>query len=78
MDWLKCSTGNHTFPTKHSQAHFDINHRYIFFESVSYGKENKEKISKYDLIKLKSLGTTKETTKKTTKKDNLLNEIRYL
>ena len=43
---------------------FDLNHRNIFLFSSSKAKEIKGKINKWDLIKLKSFCTTKETTDK--------------
>ena len=44
---------------------FDINHSNIFFNMSPTVKEIKIKISKWDLIKLKSFCTVKETINKT-------------
>ena len=41
---------------------FDINHSKIFFDPPPRVMKIKPKISKWDLIKLKSFFTTKETT----------------
>ena len=43
---------------------FDINHSNILLDPSSRAKEIKAKINKWDLIKLKSFHTTKETTDK--------------
>ena len=44
---------------------FDINHSKIFFDPFPRVKEIKTKINKWDLIKLKSFCTAKETINKT-------------
>ena len=44
---------------------FDINHSKIFFDPPPRVKEIKTKINKWDLIKLKSFGTAKESINKT-------------
>ena len=44
--------------------HFDINHRKIIYDPPPRVMEIKAKINKWDLIKLKSFCTTKETTSK--------------
>ena len=43
---------------------FDINHRKILFDPPPREREIKTKINKWDLMKLKSFCTAKETTKK--------------
>ena len=48
------------------RTHFDINHSTIFFDPPPREMEIKTKINKWDLIKLKSFCTTKETIKKKT------------
>ena len=44
---------------------FDINHSKMFFDPPPQVMEIKTKIKKWDLMKLKSFRTTKETTNKT-------------
>ena len=44
---------------------FDINHSKIFFDPPPKVMEIKTKINKWDLMKLKSFCTSKETTNKT-------------
>ena len=44
---------------------FDINHSKIFFDPLPRVKEIKTKINKWDLIRLKSSCTAKETINKT-------------
>ena len=55
---------------------FDINHSKIFFHPTPRVVEMKTKMNKWDLIKLKSFCTTKETINKT--KDNPQNGRKYL
>ena len=47
------------------RALFDISHSKIFFDPAPRVMEIKSKINKWDLMKLKSFFTTKETTNKT-------------
>ena len=47
-----------------SETRFDINHTNIFLDQSLKAKEIKAKISKWDLIKLKSFSTAKETFNK--------------
>ena len=47
------------------KTHFDINHSKIFYDPPSRVMKIKTKISKWDLIKLKSFCTAKETINKT-------------
>ena len=54
----------------------DINHNRILYDPPPRILEIKAKISKWDLIKLKSFCTAKETSIK--QKDNLMNGRRYL
>ena len=49
---------------KIGRTHCDINHSNIFFDPSSRVMEIKTKINKWDLIKLKSFCTTKETINK--------------
>ena len=55
-DTIKCLEEN--------RALFDINHSKIIFDSPPRVMEIKTKINKWDLIKLKSFCTAKETTDK--------------
>ena len=55
---------------------FDINHINILFDPPPGEMEIKTKINKWDLMKLKSLFTTKETINKM--KDNPQNGRKYL
>ena len=55
---------------------FDINHSKIFFEPPPRVMEIKTKINKWDLMKLKSFRTAKETI--TRRKDNPQNGRKYL
>ena len=55
-----------------------INHRNVFFNSSPRVMEMKTKINKWDLIKLKSFCTAKETINKMKQKDNTQNERKYL
>ena len=55
---------------------FDINHSNIFFYPIPREMEIKTKINKWDLMKLKTFCTAKETINKT--KDNLQNGRKYL
>ena len=55
---------------------FDINHSKIFFDPRPRVMEIKTKMNKWDLMKLKSFCTAKETTNKT--KDNPQNGRKYL
>ena len=55
---------------------FNINHSNIFFDSSPRTMKIKTKINKWDLIKLKSFCTAKETIHKM--KDNTQNVRKYL
>ena len=55
---------------------FDISCSNVFLNPSPKAKGTKAKISKWDLIKLKSFCTAKETSIK--QKDNLMNGRRYL
>ena len=50
---------------KIGKTFFDINHNSIFLEQSPKAKEIKAKINKWDLIKLKTFCTAKETINKT-------------
>ena len=54
---------------------FDINHSKNFYDTPTRVMEIKPKINKWDLMKLKSFCTAKETINKT--KDNPQNERKY-
>ena len=56
---------------------FDRNHSNIFLDSSLRAMEIRMKINKWDLIKLRSFCTAKETSNKM-KKNNLLKGIKYL
>ena len=58
------------------QTLYDINHSKILFGPPPRGMEIKAKINKWDLMKLKSFCTAKETISKT--KDNPQNGRKYL
>ena len=47
------------------RTHYDINHSKILFDPPPREREIKTKINKWDLMKLKSLCTAKETINKT-------------
>ena len=53
---------------------FDINHRNIFFDPSPREMEIKTKTNKWDLIKLNSFCTAKETIKKNEKTTHRLGE----
>ena len=54
----KCETRNYkTLRGKHKQTLFDINHSKILYDPPPRVMEIKTKISKWDLVKLKSFGT---------------------
>ena len=63
---------HHKIPRReHRRTFFDINCNIVFLNQSPKAKEIKAKINKWDLIKLKSFCTAKETinkTKKTTQK----------
>ena len=67
MDWRpKCKTGHYkTLRENIGRTLFDINHSKIFFDPPLRVMEVKTKINKWDLMKLKSFYTAKETIKKT-------------
>ena len=50
------------------RTHFDINHSKIFFDPPTRVMKIKTKINKWDLIKIKSFCTTKETVSKMKRK----------
>ena len=58
------------------RTRFDINHSNIFLNTSPRVMEIKTKINKWDLIRLKSFCTTKETINKT--KDSLQSWRKYL
>ena len=47
------------------KTHFDINHSMVFFDPPSRIMKIRTKINKWDLMKLKSFCTAKETINKT-------------
>ena len=62
---LKCKTGHYkTLRGKHRKTLFDINHSKVFFDPSPRVMEIKTKINEWDLMKLKSFYTAKETTNK--------------
>ena len=66
MDYIsKCNTRNYKTPRgKHRQTLSDITHSRILYDPPPRVMEIKAKINKWDLIKLKSFCTTKETISK--------------
>ena len=57
---------------------FDLNHSNIFLDPSPKAKETKEKINKWDLIKLKSFAQQrKPSTKQKERKKTLLNGRKY-
>ena len=61
----KCKNRNYKTPRgKLGKTLSDINHSKIFYDPSPRVMEIKAKINKWDLIKLKSLCTTKETISK--------------
>ena len=65
MDWrTKCETGHYKTPRRKCRTLSDINNRIIFFDSFPRIMEIKPKINKWDLLKLKSFCTAKETINK--------------
>ena len=54
---------------------FDINHSKVFFDPPPRVMEIKTKINKWDLIKLKSFCTVKETINKTKRQPSELEKI---
>ena len=62
---FKCKTRHYkTFRGKHGKTLFDINHSNIFFDPLPRVMKIKTKINKWDLMKLKSFCTAKETIRK--------------
>ena len=65
LKWIKrpkCETGHYKTPRENTgKEHSDINHSDIFFESFPRVMDINPKINKWDLLKLKSFCTTKET-----------------
>ena len=57
------------------RTHFDINHSKILYDPPSRVMEIKTKINKWDLIKLKSFCTTKETISKVKRQPSELEKI---
>ena len=62
MKWIKCKARYYkTFRGKVGRTLFDINHSKILFNPIPRVMEIKTKINKWDIIKLKSFCTAKET-----------------
>ena len=62
----KCKTRHYkTLRGKYSRTLYDINHSKMLFDPTPREMEIKTKIKKWDLMKLKSFCTARETTNKT-------------
>ena len=57
------------------RTHFDINHSKIFFDPPPRVMEIKTEINKWDLMKLKSFCTAKETINKTKRQPSVWEKI---
>ena len=63
--WIKDLNEGQILKENVARTLFDINHSNIFLDSLPKVKKIKTKINKWDLIKLKSCCTAKETINKT-------------
>ena len=61
----KCETGNHQNPKGTGNNWFDLGHSNFLLDTLLEARETKAKVNYWDLIKIKSFCTVKETISKT-------------
>ena len=73
---LKCKTGNHK-NSRRIQRQQNLRHmpKQFFTDTAPRAIETKEKMNKWDYIKIKSFCTAKETINKTTRKPTVWENI---